>query len=937
MDPFFAALGLSPALVPGLWLWFRRRSLSLEDPLFAERNGRAFVGAGVAIIAAGVAAGFTETPWYAVLPTVVFSMLVGLWAVDRSLWGYEWSLPESMSYRLRSVTASFGFWIALGFAPLIITSLPAAELVAVGACVGFFLWSHFYNGFRVWISRAEPIDVSGSPLMQVVLERTSVKRVHVYRIPSGRGACPQAFANPQKTGMSVHIGDTLFDVLTPEELAGVFGHEVAHLEQAESGDLPDLGWWEQGITLFSVVILPGLVIWGSELWYWLAVVWPPLVIFGLLRFMARRRANESHADERGAELSGQPEAMITALEKIHALNGASKRMAAEHQDHATHPDFIHRKEALETDEQPADVGSLAVEDVRKPGKIAALDGEAITVTHNGAVTRLSYEGLSVLTVIPSWRGPLLVGQTPGQQETSVYVEPAKVAEIQAFLDKIHARVGTDRAPAMGWAQWVMVGAAFFFVFGWVSMAMVFWGAWGVFKGDRVAWGGVRAMLVGSAILTLLGWTSALPVVEYGWPVALIAGGAGLYPWQMSARPNWIRRHVVVMGVLALCTLAWMAVAWGHHLGDATRLHFQLRENPALVLMPLAFAGALFEMKPLWSRGLGFLPLAVGLALMAVGSDAFRSGFVGDPMAVGAPPATVEKPELSLVHQVVLPDGDGQFRMSSDGTRWGRQTDDEWWIGTIGSEPQVIPADDIQFTGEHDLVILLGGELGGEDWSLDVDLVDPHLRVSGEQWILTGTASAEGPFVHMRGETDVPAVTVATVKRPLDEAVVASRGTWTRHLRDSERNFNSMSMTGHTLMSDGEVTWSLGRPQTMVQEAFKTGLWSSCMVIQDRIVCGVAATGSLVHLPVDGGDPRGLIALGGMGAWLSSGYGSRVAVWTESRLLVVDLTDGTTLEIPADPYDCVDTVLGDGVIGMLTGCEARTLSVYTLPEIHYSGR
>ncbi len=936
MDLILQAAGLLVAVVPGLVLAGLRSRLQREDPLFSERNGRAFAWAFLSTLPTVFASIWAATPWYLLLPTVVFGLLAGMWPADKGLWGYDWSLPESMSYRLRSLTASFGFWIVLGFAPLLVSSVGERWYFFAGITLLLPLayWSFFYNKFRVWISRAEPVGLASFPLLKEITEHSDVDDIQVYRLPSGRGACPQAFASPQPTSMNVHIGDTLFDELTPVELAGIFGHEVAHLEQATAaGDVRALGAFELWLSFISTLPLPAAVILGSPAWFYLALAWPVIVMFGLLRYMASRKHNEEAADERGAELCGNPEAMVSALEKIHVLNGLPTRMAASKSDSASHPDLVHRRRALVGSERE-DVGSLSIQDVRKPTKTAVLDNDGIAVTDRGQVTELAYKSMSVLTVVPSWRGPVLFGRIGDNTEVKLYVDKDEVARIQAFLTKVHARIGTERPPALGFVRWVMAALVFTLVFGWTSTSPVFWAAYGAAGGGRLAWGAVRAMLLGSAVLTLLGWTTALPVVEYGWVVVALVGGVALYPWKVPNREIWTRYYAVAFLLMALCTVICWVVAWGHGLGDPTRVHFQIRENPALVLLPLGLAGALWEMKPLWSRGLAPVPLALSLAIAAAGTDWFRDGYVTDPLAVRAPPAVVEVPDLEMLAEVILPEGTGKFRISPDGSHWAREMEGGgWWVATVGEEPQILDVHAMEFTGPDTVVAweggrIRGGSIAADAWELDVSLIDPQLRVSGSEWILTGASSSRGPFVHMRGKSTDPTVAVTTVLRPLDEALVTSTGTWSRTLTDSERDYNSFGITGNTMLSDAVVTWSLGRPQGIPKEQFQSALWSSCTTVKDQVICGVAATGTLVHLPTQG-PPRGVVELPGIGAWPGDSYGSRLVVWTDKQLLIVDLSDGTTLDVPHDRRDCVQLVLGENRVGRVSGCEEQTLTIYAV--------
>ena len=150
-------------------------------------------------------------------------------------------------------------------------------------------------------------------------DRAGLPMPRVYVSPK---LAPNAFAtgrNPQHAAVCATQG--LLQLLTQDEIAGVMGHELAHVKHRDiliqsiaatiAGAISALGYF----FMFSgprrdrdgeVHPLAGLLI----------LLLGPLAA-GLIQ-AAISRSREFNADSTGAELSGDPMALATALEKIHA-------------------------------------------------------------------------------------------------------------------------------------------------------------------------------------------------------------------------------------------------------------------------------------------------------------------------------------------------------------------------------------------------------------------------------------------------------------------------------------------------------------------------------------------------------------------------------------------------------------------------------------------
>jgi heat shock protein HtpX len=228
-----------------------------------------------------------------------------------------------------------GMLYAGGFSP----GLPLATLGAL--CVGgMSAWWSLHGGDRAVLesTRAAPLDPSDPPqrVLDNVVEEMAIAsglpKPAIYVIPD---ADPNAFATgtgPEKSSIAVTRG--LLDKLDRDELQAVVSHEMSHVRNLD-------------VRLMTVVAaLAGAILllsdWGRRGFGWgrrrdssgggggvagllFAVVWVVSILLApfvaQLVAMAVSRQREYLADASGAELTRNPLALASALEKIAAEKG----------------------------------------------------------------------------------------------------------------------------------------------------------------------------------------------------------------------------------------------------------------------------------------------------------------------------------------------------------------------------------------------------------------------------------------------------------------------------------------------------------------------------------------------------------------------------------------------------------------------------------------
>lgn len=174
---------------------------------------------------------------------------------------------------------------------------------------------------------AQEIDAAQAPelftLVGQLAQRAQIPMPRVFLIPQ---EAPNAFAtgrDPQHAAVAVTAG--IVRLLDREELAGVLGHELGHVQNRDTLIMTVAATVAGALSHLANMAMWGAMFGGSSsrdeegghpLAGLLGVMLAPLA--ATLIQMAISRSREFLADERGAQLSGNPLALASALRKIEA-------------------------------------------------------------------------------------------------------------------------------------------------------------------------------------------------------------------------------------------------------------------------------------------------------------------------------------------------------------------------------------------------------------------------------------------------------------------------------------------------------------------------------------------------------------------------------------------------------------------------------------------
>ncbi len=212
---------------------------------------------------------------------------------------------------------------------------PSGMLLALAVAVGLNFFSYWFSDKIVLkMYNAREVDDSTAPqfvgMVRELSQRAGLPMPKVYLIDE---AAPNAFAtgrNPEHAAVAATTG--IIRTLSAAELRGVMAHELAHVKHR------DILLSTISATMAGAIGMLanfGMVFGGrssdgrpaNPLAGILVALLAPLA--ASLIQMAISRAREFEADRGGAEISGDPAALASALDKIHRYAQGTPMAAAE--------------------------------------------------------------------------------------------------------------------------------------------------------------------------------------------------------------------------------------------------------------------------------------------------------------------------------------------------------------------------------------------------------------------------------------------------------------------------------------------------------------------------------------------------------------------------------------------------------------------------------
>ena len=211
----------------------------------------------------------------------------------------------------------------------------AGMMLALLLAVGMNFFSYWFSDKMVLkMYSAREVDASSAPqfyrMIQDLAQRAGLPMPRVYVIDED---APNAFAtgrNPEHAAVAATTG--IMRVLSERELRGVMAHELSHVKHRDILISTVSATMAGAISMLAnfAMIFGGRDSEGrstNPIVGLLVMLLAPLA--ASLIQMAISRAREFEADRGGAEISGDPRALASALEKIHRIAQGIPLEAAE--------------------------------------------------------------------------------------------------------------------------------------------------------------------------------------------------------------------------------------------------------------------------------------------------------------------------------------------------------------------------------------------------------------------------------------------------------------------------------------------------------------------------------------------------------------------------------------------------------------------------------
>jgi heat shock protein HtpX len=209
------------------------------------------------------------------------------------------------------------------------------------------------NLFSLWRSDkmvlsmygAEEVDAqSGGEYYHIVRDLAARAELPMPRVYVMNNPQPNAFAtgrNPANAAVCASTG--LLEALSPEEVAGVMAHELAHVKNYDTLTMAVAATIGGAISMLAQYLQFGALFGGHRdnngggigwIGALVAMIVAPLA--AMLVQMAISRTREYEADRVGAEISGEPAWLASALAKIDRAAQAIPNVAAERNPATAH-------------------------------------------------------------------------------------------------------------------------------------------------------------------------------------------------------------------------------------------------------------------------------------------------------------------------------------------------------------------------------------------------------------------------------------------------------------------------------------------------------------------------------------------------------------------------------------------------------------------------
>jgi Zn-dependent protease with chaperone function len=684
--PGSALAAVCIALAPACVVWWLNRALarSADDSLLAERLlATRMRGRYVLALAWGIV--IVEWPdhclWLIALMLVMRALAA--YPLRKALHGETWTRAGYLWFFSRLIAAVLGFWLLLTLLPELSRWAGRGDwIVSILVAGVLLLWNERYADTLRLILRTTPItDAEVTARFAELARQVNVPVPRFEAIPVNGGVLANAVAVPSLRGSNVLMTSTLLERFARDEIVAICAHELAHIEYYNLSRLRGLRLGTIALVAAGALAAPVVRISAPTALPWVTVPWIGVIlVYHAIRARSRQK-NETASDVRAVELTGNPEALVSALVKLHTLGLVPRRWEARVERSASHPSLARRIQAIR--------GAAGCAPPVLEGASVFVSGEtSITLDPDRlqwsegelATHMVSYAQLTELRIdAGKARALRLVAVARSGQRWTFALDAVDVSRAQAALDVVDAQLAALSGPpvldtvpprALSILAAIVAGIA-------GQLAVLLPVAFAAARPSAALMAAAAAASISSAAVA---WRDSASHLSRGAPFvpAMLLGVSGIVLLVMA----WRRRTDDVrqtspwfFAVLALGSVAaWAGVLLSGT--DVVHLHQGVHAWPSAVVLPAALAAGLA-----WTGGRSLrrasasIVLATGFVFV-IGSKTYLESFSTDLFLGRAGPLAVRELAGDALSEAVLPFEPAELRLSPNARRVAFARDDD---------------------------------------------------------------------------------------------------------------------------------------------------------------------------------------------------------------------------------------------------------------------
>lgn len=683
------------AAVPGTIRLWRSAILgrNLDDPALPERLmsvNRWYLG----VFFADVAIAVWAFPWPAAIAIVgaaIVGLLAGGFSLRKRLRQETWSFPAFLWFQFRMLIAFGGFLVilfAVGPVAMDGVSGPPRWIVSAALFVGLLAWSEFIGVVIRKVMGTTPVPADTLASFEALAAKANAGPIRFEQIPTRGGTVPNALALPSLRAPTVLFTSTLLDRLDADELLAICAHELAHMEHHDRKKLTRARIANVVVVFAFTLLVPITNQWLPAVSSLVGVL--PVVGFWYLIYqLQERRKHETESDLRAVALTGNPEALISALTKIHVLFLIPRRWKPSAEQQHTHPTLARRIQAIRN------ASGLAPAALSDPVTVSGAPNSDTSVTFHAdrlewnegpaSSHTIAYQSLTEARVDASeFRVTRLIVVDAGGRRWELPLRAEDVGKVQSALDAVDTHIHPPPPVKTLASILIRLGGLF------STLAVILAG---YFAPAIVTLLGVfqpTAPIVAATAATL--WFTVLQL-WMGRGFARNPGAAGgligsaivmtwaAYKMRAEKGRPWTWRLVNSVGLLAVLAL----IPFGLAIDSAIQIREVATTWTVAAVLAMAFSVANAFRRGARARTASIIMALVAAACAFPGTATFVDWFVKDPLLLRAPEAAERRFEVTPRIDFTLDSYPNDIVLSPTGTALAvvDEDDDENAVVDIG--------------------------------------------------------------------------------------------------------------------------------------------------------------------------------------------------------------------------------------------------------------